>query len=91
MSVEVDIYMSNIIKFFKSNPNELTSLVTKDKEDKFYGEIKKVAIENEKIGQEVALTKKQLIDICVELNKIKKQYIEYQAFQSTKFGNLCLN
>jgi hypothetical protein len=91
MSVEVNIYMNNIIKFFKSNPDELKSLVEIEKEQLFYEEIRKVATENEKNGNEVSLTKKQLIDVCVKLNKGKNKYVEYEAFQNTKFGTICLN
>jgi hypothetical protein len=31
MNVEIEIYMSGIIKFFKDNPNELLNLVPEDK------------------------------------------------------------
>ena len=44
MSVDVDIYMNNLVKFFKSNPKDLLSLVPKDKEEEFYSKIKEVAI-----------------------------------------------
>jgi membrane-bound lytic murein transglycosylase len=36
MSVDVEIYMNNIIKFFKENPNDLHNLIPKNKEDEFY-------------------------------------------------------
>jgi hypothetical protein len=36
MNVEVEIYMSNMIKFFKENPNDLINLIPKIKEEEFY-------------------------------------------------------
>ncbi len=88
MSVDIDIYMRNIIKFFKDNPNELLSLIPKNKEDIFYERIKEIATLNINNGSEVSLTKKQLLDLCVELNNNKKTE---KIFQTTKFGDLCLN
>ena len=44
--VDVEIYMNNIIKFFRENPTDLLNLVPKDKEQYFYTKIKEVAIEN---------------------------------------------
>lgn len=43
MSVDVDIYMNNIIKFFKQNEKDLLNLVPKHKEDEFYDRIREVA------------------------------------------------
>ena len=68
MSVDVEIYMSNIIKFFKKNEKDLLNLVPKAMEDKFYERIREVAILNSEKGEEVCLTQKQLIEICAELN-----------------------
>lgn len=92
MSVEVEIYMSNIIKFFKQNQKELLSLVPKTKEQEFYTKIREVAIFNQKKGDEVSLTKNQLIEICAEVNgkSISEPHMQ-GVFQVTKFGNICLN
>ncbi len=49
--VDVEIYMNNIIKFFRENPTDLLNLVPKDKEEYFYTKIKKVAIENYEKGE----------------------------------------
>lgn len=91
MNVDVKIYMNDIKKFFDSNPKDLANLVPIERKEDFYIKVEERASENLIEGKDIPLTRQQLIDICVELNKIKKQYIEYQAFQSTKFGNLCLN
>ena len=92
MSVDVDIYMNNIIKFFKQNQKDLLNLVPKDKEEEFYVKIREVASDNVENGKEVSLTRVQLIDVCKELNQKKTEPIEIPAtFMKTKFGLICLN
>ena len=70
MSVDVEIYMNNIIKFFKDNPKDLLNLVPKDKENEFYLKMKEQAFENYEKGEEIPLTQQQIILICVELNQM---------------------
>lgn len=93
MNLEVEIYLKNIIKFFKENPNELLNLIPKESEQTFYDKIKLVAQKNIDEGMDAELTKKQLVEICVTLNReynsqVKKNNI---LFQETKFGHFCLN
>ena len=68
MSVDVEIYMNNLVKFFKENPKDLLNLVPKEKEEEFYIKIKEVAYTNHEKGEDAPLTQKQLIDICRVLN-----------------------
>lgn len=94
MSVDVEIYMNNIIKFFKNNPKDLKNLVPLDKENEFYKKIREIAILNSEEGKEVPLTQKQLIDICVVLNNKNKkvtEYLDHRVFVDSKFGQICLN
>ena len=94
MSVDIEIYMNNIIKFFRENPTDLLNLVPKDKEEYFYTKIKEVAIENYEKGDDVSLTQSQLIDVCSEINQPDKQVVEEISknfIQKTKFGYLFLN
>jgi len=65
MSVDVEIYMNNLIKFFRENPKDLLNLIPKNKEDEFYilfeqkqrgitsGQFASWYIENELIGSAV--------------------------------------
>ena len=54
MSVDIEIYMSNIQKFFKDNPKDLMNLVPKEKEEEFYVMIREVAEQNfEKNGEKL--------------------------------------
>lgn len=94
MSVDVEIYMNNFIKFFRDNPKDLLNLVPKDKEEDFYKKIRETAYRNYDKGEEVSLTQRQIIDVCVELNKPKEEKIEESVsrlFVKTKFGEICLN
>jgi hypothetical protein len=93
MSVDVEIYMNNLIKFFKENPKELLNLIPQDKEKDFYTKIKIAASKNEKSGEEITLTNKQLIDICRELNgqsiDIDKKFTDVVVH--TRFSTYSLN
>ena len=74
MSVDVEIYMNNIIKFFKENPNDLLNLVPKNKEDEFYKKLREEAFKNYEKGEEVNLTQKQIVEICAEIHgKLKRK------------------
>ena len=93
MSVDVEIYMNNLVKFFKENPRDLLNLVPKEKEEEFYIKIKEVAYTNHEKGEDAPLTQKQLIDVCVEINgktSKKKPKLDDITFD-TKFGKIFLN
>jgi hypothetical protein len=89
MSVDIEIYMNNVIKFFRENPNDLLNLVSKDKEEFFYIKIKEAAIKNYEKGEDVSLTQSQLLHLCSEINRPKETKIN--ATQKTIFGDLFLN
>jgi hypothetical protein len=94
MSVDVEIYMNNIIKFFRENPNDLLNLIPKNKEEEFYKKVRETATKNYDKGDEVSLTQPQMIEVCVEINRTKEQKIEKSVshlFVKTKIGEYCLN
>ena len=93
MSVDIEIYMSNIIKFFRENPKDLLNLIPKEMEDNFYVKIRETASSNYDEVKEVSLTQKQMIDICRELNGqvVEENVKNSKIFQKTKFGDICLN
>ena len=94
MSVDVEIYMNNIVKFFRENEKDLLNLVPKNKEEEFYVKIKETAFKNYDKGQEVSLTQKQLIEICVELNGKKELPVEEKVDKTLvkkMFGYYYLN
>ena len=93
MNLEVELYMSNVIKFFNENPKDLMNFVTQDKKDEFFQKIKEKALENVEKGEEVVLTQQQFIDICVVMNE--KQVKEFQYLKkimvNTTYGQICWN
>jgi hypothetical protein len=83
MNVDVEIYLNGVIKFFKSNPKDLFTL------------IREVSLINLDKGDDVSLTQKQILEICLILNgkdpntpKIKPA--DNYIFE-TKFGTIFLN
>lgn len=93
MSVDLEIYMNNMIKFFKENPSDLVNLVPVNKEKEFYVKIREQALRNVEIGEDANLTQKQLMDICVILNgkhPVKDRKID-GVFITTSYGLICLN
>ena len=95
MNVDVEIYMNGFIKFFKNNPDDLFTLIPKGKEDEFYGKIRETSLKNINKGEDVSLTQKQILDICVilngkDLNSPKKEKLE-SFIMKTKFGDIILN
>jgi hypothetical protein len=76
MSVDVEIYMNNIIKFFRENPNDLLNLVPKAKEEEFYSKLREVAFQNYEKGEEVSLTRTQMIEICAQIHGKTKKIVE---------------
>lgn len=88
MSVDVEIYLKNLINFFENNPNDLITLIGDFNKEKFYDEIRVVAYRNFEEKKEIELTKKQLIEIVFKLTKNDKSNT---IFLSTKIGQICLN
>lgn len=76
MNVDIEVYLSGIVKFFKDNPKDLLNLVPKEKEQEFYKMIRNSSIKNYERGDDYILTKKQILDICVELNTIKDKSLK---------------
>lgn len=97
MNVDVEIYVSQLVKFFKENPNDLMTLIPEKSKDLFFEMCRKQCIKNHESGQEIALTRKQMIDICVKINqdlelKKKMENIEVEGyFFQTPYGLVSLN
>lgn len=88
MNVDVEVYLSGIVKFFKENPKDLLSLVPKEKEDDFYSLIRKYSFENYKKGDDYVLTRNQILEICVQLNESHRQNGEITPSKMNKIDNL---
>lgn len=93
MNVDIEIYLSNVQKFFKNNPKDLLNLVPKSKEQDFYKKIKEIAELNFVEGRDIVLTQKQLVEVCVELNGKNKKIEDFDSrvFVDSTYGKICLN
>ena len=93
MNVDIEIYLSNVQKFFKNNPKDLLNLVPKSKEQDFYKKIKEIAELNLVEGRDIVLTQKQLVEVCVELNGKSKKIEDFdpRVFIDSPYGKICLN
>ena len=94
-NVDIDIYVNQLITFFDKNPNDLIDLIGNLLKESFYEKVREQCVKNSEIGDEVSLTQKQIIDIVVELKKVKSIDYDktklYSIVQETKFGSIFLN
>lgn len=96
-NVDIEIYVSQLIKFFESNPNDLMELIGDLQKEEFYNKIKIKCQENYDKGEEITLTKNQIVDIVIELKmpelqeKLNPKQVVEGFVQKTKFGNIILN
>lgn len=93
-NVEIEIYMSNFIGFFKKNPDQLQILIGKLDSEVFYSKIRNLATENLEAEKEVAPTRQQMIDLLVSLNsERKKEEIKkvVTPFMNHHMGQISMN
>jgi hypothetical protein len=93
-NVEIEIYMTNFVGFFKKNPDQLRILIGDFDGDKFYEKVRDLATKNHEEEKEVAPTRQQMIDLLLSMNKerelsdIKKVV---KPFMEHHMGNINLN
>jgi|688.fasta_scaffold189628_2 hypothetical protein len=91
MDVDIQIYLSNLKQFFKNNPNDLMNLIGDSNQEKFFELVEEQVIENQKNGDGLELTKKQIIDIVLILTKDRDQEKIESFIMKGPFGNIFLN
>lgn len=93
--VEVDIYMNQLISFFENNPNDLMDLIGNENKTDFYKRVKEQCFVNLNKGDDVSLTKQQLINIVVDMKGKTNPKSDILTIQGkvlkTKFGDIFLN
>jgi|TARA_R110000868_G_scaffold211918_1_gene461930 hypothetical protein len=94
-NVDVDIYVNQFISFFDKNPEELKILIGDVDKNEFYLKVTEQCYVNVENGEEISLTRPQILKIIVKLRKSEITIFEktkiYEIHQKTKFGNICLN
>jgi hypothetical protein len=94
MNVDVEVYLNQFKSFFENNPNSLIELIGDMDKNDFFDKVRVQCRLNFEKGEDVSLTKTQIIDIVSELVKTEKKKIMVKTkniFQSTNFGEICLN
>jgi len=94
-NIDVEIYVSQLISFFETNPNDLITLIGESVKEKFFDKIRKQCYKNAEDGDEISLTQKQIIDIVVELKTEELNrggtITIHDVFEQNKVGIFCLN
>lgn len=96
-SVDIDIYVSQMIRFFDSNPNDLATLIGNMEKEIFYKRIKEIAKENYQKNSDPSLTKTQMVEIVADMYKEIQSNEQNmmdrveKIFMDTKMGKICLN
>jgi hypothetical protein len=91
MNVDVQIYLSNFKSFFNNNPNDLINLIGDGDKDKFFKLVEGAVIENYDKGEDLELTKKQLIDIMLILTKDRVEEKVENFILKGPYGDIFLN
>ena len=94
-SVDIEIYLNQVITFFEKNPNDLMDLIGELQKDEFYLKLRQQCEKNVEEGKDITLTKEQMINIIVVLkipDIVDKQEVAVSNIvQKTKFGEIFLN
>jgi hypothetical protein len=91
MNVDVQIYLSNFKSFFNNNPNDLINLIGDGDKDKFFELVQESVIENYEKGEDLELTKKQLIDIMLIITKDRVEEKVENFISKGPYGDIFLN
>jgi hypothetical protein len=91
MNVDVQIYLSNFKLFFNNNPNDLINLIGDGDKDKFFELVQESVVENYEKGEDLELTKKQLIDIMLILTKDRAEEKVEKFILKGPYGDIILN
>ena len=62
-NVDIEIYVSQLISFFENNPNDLMELIGDVQKEEFYQKLREKCIENHNKGEDIVLTKNQIVNI----------------------------
>ena len=93
--LDVEIYIKQFIDFFEKNPNDLIELIGESLKEEFYSEVREQCTKSYHNGDDVTLTRQQIIDIVVKIKKVDKkpdtEVVLNGLFENTKFGKISLN
>jgi len=91
-NIDCEIYISQLINFFESNPNDLIILIGDLQKKLFYQKLKEQCIKNSLNDGDHVITKSQIMEIIFELKipELKKDELILRV-QKSKWGDINLN
>jgi len=91
-NLDIEIYMSNFEGFFDKNPEQLELLIGKIDPNKFFDGIRIIVETNSKDEEKpIEPTRKQIIDLIVNLNGGKKIEKTALPVMEHHMGNIIMN
>lgn len=94
MNVDAEIYIKNLYHFFDTNPDQLKILIGDTSKNKFFEKIKTRVYKHVDTGEEIELTRQEMVDLIYELftetNLLGKK-VERTPFMDSDYGPICLN
>lgn len=92
-NIDIEIYISNLIRFFETNPNDLMILIGEIQKDEFYDKLREKSEDNFKKGLDIILTREQIVQIVLELKipEVKDESEVNKLIMKTKFGEIIMN
>lgn len=93
-NIDVEIYISQLIRFFDENPNDLMVLIGDLQKKQFYEKLRERCEQNLLEDMDITLTKEQIINVVLELKVYdapKQKDDLSKIIQKTKFGDIILN
>lgn len=94
-NVDIEIYINQLMTFFENNPNDLMELIGDIQKEEFFVKLREKCELNLKEGNDIVLTKNQIVDVVLELKlpilQEKKVSHLNKIIQKTKFGDIILN
>lgn len=92
-NIDIEIYISNLIRFFETNPNDLMILIGEIQKNEFYDKLREKSEDNFKKGLDIILTREQIVQIVLELKipEVKDESEVNKLIMKTKFGEIIMN
>jgi hypothetical protein len=92
-NVDIEIYISNLIRFFETNPNDLITLIGDIQKDEFYTKLREKSEDNYSKGLDIVLSKDQIINIVLDMKipQINDHSEVSKLVMKTKFGDIIMN
>jgi hypothetical protein len=91
-NLDIEIYMTNFKGFFDKNPEQLKQLIGDIEPNKFFKGVRKIVELNSKDEEKpLEPTRKQLIELILDLNGITANIEKVLPYMEHHMGLICMN